>query len=205
MANDKPANKKLDENQSKFLEAIEKYAQQQRDALLSETELFEKEVVAKAEEEGLRDAYNLIHREQEAVRSAIIAKKAKHEAEANLKVFKKRQMITEDVFAKATKKLQEYTETAEYKKRLEIIAKECADFFGKSYVEICLCKRDMKFANKLCSKFGGKSIAKEVADIKIGGMRVYCPEKQIAVDRTLDTKLYEQREWFYTNADLKLN
>ena len=33
MANDKPANKSVGDNESKFLAAIEKYAQQQRDAL----------------------------------------------------------------------------------------------------------------------------------------------------------------------------
>ncbi|MEE1282124.1 MAG: hypothetical protein UHK60_07740, partial [Acutalibacteraceae bacterium] len=60
MANDKPAktSKSYSENESKFLSAIEKYAQQQREAMTSETELFEKQALQKAEEEGLIDAYN---------------------------------------------------------------------------------------------------------------------------------------------------
>ncbi|MEE0264518.1 MAG: hypothetical protein UD936_02730, partial [Acutalibacteraceae bacterium] len=62
MANEKPSNNNYSENESKFLSAIEKYAEQQREALISETELFEKQAMQKAEEEGLRDAYNLIHK-----------------------------------------------------------------------------------------------------------------------------------------------
>lgn len=205
MADDKPIkNIKLNENESKFLAAIEKYAKQQRDALLTETEIFEKKVLEQAEEEGLRDAYNLIHREQDIMRTAIASESAKREAAKNFEVFKKRQQITEDVFSKATEKLQEYTKTSEYKKSLEKYAKECSDFFGNSNVEICLNKKDMKFAETISSKFKGNATVKEVSDIKIGGLRVYCSEKQIAVDKTLDTKLEEQREWFYSNADLKV-
>lgn len=44
MANDKPANKSVGDNESKFLAAIEKFAQQQRDALQSETKDFEQRV-----------------------------------------------------------------------------------------------------------------------------------------------------------------
>ncbi|MEE0858288.1 MAG: V-type ATP synthase subunit E family protein [Acutalibacteraceae bacterium] len=204
MANDKPANTGLSENESKFLAAIEKYAHQQRDALLSETELFEKQVLKKAEEEGLRDAYNLIHREQDAMRSSIAAEMAKKEAKGNLEIFKKRQQITEEVFAKATAKLQEYTKTPKYEEKLTAYTKECAEYFGNATVEICLCKRDMKFAEKLSKIFSGECTVKEVADINVGGLRVYCPDKQIAIDKTLDTKLDEQREWFYTNSSLQV-
>ena len=77
MANDKPANKRVGDNESKFLAAIEKFAQQQRDALQSETKDFEQRVMRQAEEEGLRDAYNLIHKEQDAMRASIAAELAK--------------------------------------------------------------------------------------------------------------------------------
>lgn len=204
MANDKPASKGLGENESKFLNAIEKYARQQRDALVSETELFEKRVLQKAEEEGLRDAYNLIHREQDAMRASIAAEIAKKEAAGNLEIFKKRQQITEEVFAKAIAKLQDYAETSEYEKKLTESARECAEFFGNGKVEICLCKRDMKFADRLSDLFKGECTVKEVFDIKVGGLRVYCPERQIAIDRTLDAKLEQQREWFYVNSSLQV-
>lgn len=206
MANDKPAktSKSYSENESKFLSAIEKYAQQQREAMTSETELFEKQALQKAEEEGLIDAYNLIHKEQDAMKSAIAADLAKKEAEGNLEVFKKRQQITKEVFEKAKTKLQEYTKTSAYQDKLISYAKECADFFKDSTVEICLNKQDMKYADKISSIFKGEVSVKEVADILIGGLRVYCPSQQIAVDKTLDTKLEGQREWFYANASLQI-
>lgn len=204
MANEKPSNNNYSENESKFLSAIEKYAEQQREALISETELFEKQAMQKAEEEGLRDAYNLIHKEQDAMKSAISADMAKKESEGNLLIFKKRQQITNQVFAKATEKLQEYTKTRAYYEKLVAYAKECAEFFDNATVEICLSKQDMQYANDITKLFKGECTVKEVADIIIGGLRVYCPERQIAVDKTLDTKLEEQREWFYINSDLQV-
>lgn len=206
MANDKPANtdNSYSENESKFLSAIEKYAKQQRDALISETELFEKQALEKAEEEGLRDAYNLIHKEQDAMKASISADMAKKEADGNLMIFKKRQQITQEVFAKATAKLQEYTKTSAYQNKLIAYAKECADYFEDATVEICLNKQDMKYADKITKVFKGNSTVKEVTDILIGGLRVYCPDRQIAVDKTLDSKLEEQRDWFYINASLQV-
>lgn len=206
MANDKPAqtSKSYIDNESKFLSAIEKYAQQQREAMTSETELFERQALQKAEEEGLIDAYNLIHKEQDAMKAEIAADLAKKEAEGNLEIFKKRQQITKEVFEKAKTKLQEFTKTSAYQDKMISYAKECADFFEDTAVEICLNKQDMKYADKISSVFKGEVTVKEVADILIGGLRVYCPSKQIAVDKTLDTKLEGQREWFYANASLQV-
>lgn len=204
MANEKPSNNNYSENESKFLSAIEKYAEQQREALISETELFEKQAMQKAEEEGLRDAYNLIHKEQDAMKSAIAADMAKKESEGNLLIFKKRQQITKQIFEKAAKKLQEYTKTKAYYEKLVAYAKECAEFFDNATVEICLSKQDMQYSDDITKLFKGECTVKEVTDIIIGGLRVYCPERQIAVDKTLDTKLEEQREWFYINSDLQV-
>ena len=89
MADEKTANKAVEENESKFLKAIEKYAKQQRDALISETEIFEKEAIAKAEQDGLRDAYSLIHREQDAMRMKIASEMANEEAKGKLEIFKR--------------------------------------------------------------------------------------------------------------------
>ncbi len=204
MANDKPANTTLSENESKFLSAMEKYAQQQKDTLLSETELFEKKVLEKAEEEGMRDAYNLIHKEQDAMRASISADMAKKEADGNLTIFKRRQEITNEIFARAAEKLQEYVKTSDYKNKLIDDAKQCAEFLGEAEIELCLCKRDISLADKLTKIFKGNCTAKVVSDINLGGFRAYCSDKQISVDKTLDTKLELQREWFYANSTLQI-
>ena len=196
--------KKKNDNESKFLKAIEKYAKRQRMALKNETEVFEKEVIAKAEQDGLRDAQALITKEQSAVRARISADMAKKEAEGNLEIFKTRQKMTEEIFHKASQKLQSYAQTPAYEQKLLDYAKECAEFFGKDMVEVCLCKRDMKFADKISRLFYGECRVKEVMDIQIGGLRAYCPQQKISVDKTFDTQLQQQREWFYEHSDLKV-
>ena len=195
---------KKKENESKFLKAIEKYARQQRKALQNETEVFEKEMLEKAKQDGVRDAQTLIIKEQSAMRIRISAEMAKKEADGNLEIFKTRQRMTEEIFQKASEKLSAYAKTADYEKKLIAYTKECADFFGKDDVEVCLCKRDMKLAAKISGIFHGECRVKEVTDIKIGGLRAYCPQQQIAIDKTFDTQLEQQKEWFYEHSDLKV-
>ena len=203
MAETKSAKKKSD-NESKFLKAIEKYARRQQKALQNETEVFEKEMLEKAKQDGVRDAQALIDKERSAMRTKISADMAKKEADGNLEIFKTRQRMTEEIFRKASEKLTAYANTSDYEKKLLEYAKECADFFGKEDVEVCLCKKDMVFSAKVSAIFKGNCQVTEVTDIKIGGMRVYCPARQIAVDKTLDTQLLQQREWFYEHSDLKV-
>ncbi len=196
--------KKKNENESKFLKAIEKYARQQQMALQTETEVFEKEALQKAERDGLRDAQSLINKERTAMRAKISADMAKKEADGNLEIFKTRQRMTAEIFEKASEKLRNYTATPDYEKKLLAYARECAEFFGKADVEVCLCKRDIPLAEKITAIFGAGCTVKEVADIRIGGLRAYCPQQQIAVDKTFDTQLEQQKEWFYEHSDLKV-
>ena len=77
MANN-TANKSLEgEKTSKFLAAIQKYADEQKDNINNEVEQFKAEELKKATDEGLQDAYNLIHKEMDAMRTAISSEMAK--------------------------------------------------------------------------------------------------------------------------------
>lgn len=189
---------------SKFLTAIEKYADRQKEKINNEVEEFKKAEIKKASDEGLKDAYALIQREMAASHTSISSEMAKREDSGKKKIFKKRSEIMAEVFEKAKIKLQEYTSTDKYKDFLLEDAKEISDFFGNKTVVLYLNKKDMALSGKLTSLFTGKCSAETANDIVIGGIRALCEETQTVIDKSLDTKLESQKQWFISNSGLKV-
>lgn len=189
---------------SKFLTAIQKYADEQRDKINSEVEQFKQAELKKAADDGLKDAYTLIHKEMDAMRTSISSEMAKYEAQGKAVLFKKRSEITADVFDRAKAKLEEFTLSDKYKEQLISDAKDIADYFGESSVTLYLRSKDMEFSDKLTSLFNGSCTAQAGSDIFVGGIRAVCYDSKIMIDKTLDTKLEEQKEWFYQNSGLKV-
>lgn len=189
---------------SKFLTAIEKYADRQKEKINREVEEFKNAEIKKASDEGLKDAYALIQREMAASRTKISSEMAKREESGKKKIFQKRSEITASVFEKAELELQKYTSTDEYKKLLLNDAKEIADFFGNKSIVLYLNKKDICMSDKLIALFTGKCSVKTANDISIGGIRALCEETQTVIDKTLDTKLESQKQWFFSNSGLKV-
>lgn len=189
---------------SKFLTAIEKYADIQKEKINNEVEEFKKAEIKKASDEGLKDAYALIQREMAASRTNIFSEMAKRENSGKKEIFKKRSRIMAEVFEKAKAKLQEYTSTEQYKSLLLEDAKEISDFFGNKTVVLYLNTKDMAFSDRLTSLFTGKCSAETANDIVIGGIRALCEETQTVIDKSLDTKLESQKQWFISNSGLKV-
>ena len=70
-----------DEKASAFLEAINKYAEQQRNEIHAEVEQFKEEELKKAEIEVLTDAYTLIQKEMAQMRKEVATEISHEEVE----------------------------------------------------------------------------------------------------------------------------
>ena len=98
-----------------FLNAIQKYADEQKHKIESEVERFKREELKKAEDEGLKDAYVLIQKEMGAMRIGISSEMAKREEKSKQALYQKRpvsclplpkQTATRSCSKKARRKLQ---------------------------------------------------------------------------------------------------
>ncbi len=187
-----------------FLNAIQKFADRQREDMQSEIDRFRAEELKKAEEEGLQDAYELIHKEMNIQQAAITKEIAQKEKQSQDELFVKRSHMMRTVFEKAQKKLIEYTSTEDYKKRLIKSAGDISEIFGEKDCVIYLKNGDMEMSQSLADCFKGNVSFKADATIKIGGIRVYCSEAGIIADETLDSRLEDQKEWFIENSELKV-
>ncbi len=188
---------------SRFLEAINRYAKEQSDAILQEVEEFKKQEIEKATKEAITDAYVLIQKTIAVEKSKIVSEFAKKEQDSKRELFIKRQEIVEEVFEKATKKLVDFTKTDEYKEYMIKSAKEIAQQFADNGCVVYVKADDMAFAQDIKGIISNCEI---VADekITIGGIKGYCEKLSVIADNTLDSKLSYQREWFVENSELKV-
>lgn len=192
-----------DNKTSSFLKAINKYAQQQSDAILKEAEEFKKQEIEKATKEAITDAYTLIQKNISVEKSKIVSEYAKREQKSRSELFIRRMQIVEEVFDKATDKLISFTKTDEYSDYIRKSATEIAELFsGKSC--IVYVKNDDTDKAQLIKDIIENCTVECDNSIIIGGIRCYCKELSMIADDTLDSKLLNQRQWFSENSDLKV-
>lgn len=185
-----------------FLQAIEKYAEEQRGKLQSEAEAFKERELNAAEEEGMRDAYLMIQKTMADINNRIAADTSRAIAEGKQRVFKKRQEIEEAVFAKAQDKLLAFTESDKYAAFLTRCAVSISRVLKAEDVVLYVREGDLKYKKKLRDYFGQNCEVAASDAIHIGGILGHSRSMGLVADETLDTRLEQQREWFYEHSGL---
>ena len=193
-----------DKKTGNFLNAIQKYADEQKHMIRSEVEKFKAEELKKAEDEGIRDAHALIQKEMASMRAGITSELAKKEDEGRQALYKRREEMVEEVFARAEKRLLEYSATEQYKDALKKNAAEAAAYFADDEITVYIKSDDMPLGAELKEIFGQNCSIKAASDIAVGGFKAQCEKKGIVVDFTLDTRLENRRDWFLKNSKLKV-
>ena len=187
-----------------FLKAINKYSKLERQQIQNDIETVRAEELKKAEANGKKMARDFIAKEYSAVKTAVTGQYAVKNLEAQGKVYKKREEITNSVFEKAFAKLKDFTSTPQYKDLLIKSAKEIADIFKENSCVIFISENDNKFAQDIKAQFSGEVTVENDVAIKIGGIKGFCKDLKIVADNTLDSKLNSQKDWFTENSGLKV-
>lgn len=187
-----------------FLQAIKKYADQQRNAMREEVEHLKEEKLNEAKQKAKRDSGKLVKDKIEEIKNRETSKLAKLTQDGQKELFLERAKMTEDIFKKAEEKLIEYSKTTEYSEKLTQSAKEIANLFGNKEYVIYLSEKDLAYSDKLKALFNENTEISADKSIKIGGIKGFCHSMNIVADETLDSKLYEQRNWFIENSGLSV-
>lgn len=187
-----------------FLKAINKYSKLERAQIQSDIESVRDEELKKAEATGKKMARDYVTKEYSAVKTAVTGQYAVKNLEAQGKVYKKREEITNSVFKKAAEKLTDFTSSPQYKELLIKYAKEIADIFKDNSCVVYINDNDNKFAEEIKAQFDGDVTVENDVTIKIGGIKGFCKDLKIVADNTLDSKLDSQKDWFTENSGLKV-
>ncbi len=192
-----------DNKTSSFLKAINKYAQQQSDAILKEAEEFRKQEIERATKEAITDAYTLIQKNITVEKAKIVTEYAKLAQKSRSEIFIRRNAIVDEIFQKSTDKLLSFTKTAEYDEYIKKSASEIAKLFENKNCVISIKKDDANKADMIKTIISNCTVEYDDS-ILIGGIKGFCEEMSIIADDTLDTKLSNQRQWFAENSNLKV-
>lgn len=192
------------EKASAFLQAINKYAEEQRNEIHAEVEQFKEEELKKAEIEVLTDAYTLIQKEMAQMRKEVATEISHEEMEGKKKLFLQRRQITQEVFDKAKEKLLAYTKTDTYPSLLEGYASSIAKILTKPGTVLWVKESDLAYADRIQTAYGLPCQVKADDSILIGGIRGSNPEMGLVADETMDSKLEAQYEWFFSNSGLSI-
>ena len=188
--------------ESKFLDAITRYAEQQKAMIRGELEEYKAQKVEQATDSGLKDAYELIRREVTAQKTAILAEKAQKENALRESLFAERQRICDEVFQKAEERLLAYAETPAYREMLIASVKKIADLIVDD-LTVYVRESDLTFSDDII-KIVPTAVIYADPKIRIGGVKIFCHAKCILYDDTLDTRLSDQRTWFVEHSGLKV-
>lgn len=191
-----------DEKVNKFYLAINHYAEEQRKKIEQEVEEYKQKELEEAEVYVLSESYRLIQKEMAEMRNGISREMARREMAARRELLAKRQKIAEEVFDRAEKSLYEFTQKDEYAKLLQKFSDELSKIFHKSGTVLRIKKDDQKYQELIQQAFGSDCTFQIDADIHIGGIRAYNSEMGIVADKTLDSMLEDQREWFEENSGM---
>ncbi len=194
-----------DKKASKFLDAINKYAQQQRNEIKNEAENFKKQELKKAQDEALKDAYKLIQKEMAQMKKKITKEHSKKEFERKKQLLDKRNQITLNVFKEAKNELIKFTDSKDYKIFLQKLSKNLSNVISSSQeIYIYVKDKDLIYSEDIKKAVGKSCLVKASNDILIGGLYAFDSNDRIIIDETLDTKLEMQKDWFKENSKLSV-
>lgn len=189
--------------ESKFLDAINKYAESQKAQIAQEIEDYKNTKIEQATEQGLKDAYELIKSDIANRKAAIVNETAKKELEMRRELFEYRQNICDEVFAQAEAELKKFVSSDKYAEYLRAQAQKVKELFKGESCTVFTAPENQR-AREIIAEILPDAQFKDDSHISIGGMRAYCRPLGITADCTLDAGLETQKAWFIENSGLKV-
>ncbi len=189
---------------NKFLDAIEKEAQDKRKAIGAELDRRYQTEVAKAQKAANVEAAAVLKKETARINEVNNARVAEFTTALRTKLSGQRTQILRDILEQAGNKLAAFTKTEDYLPFLEESLKVLAPSFQSPDTILFLHPNDMKLADTLLSLLGcGRAEPDET--IRWGGLKLRSEALRRAADDTLETRLLEQREWLKANCNLSIS
>lgn len=184
-------------------ETILREAEKTANDIVSSAEAEAKEIIKSAYDSYMRDEEEQLKKDKNDTRILYQKEVSKRDFSAHKEVLAHRSKLVEDFFTDIKKRLSDFTKTTEYKdflaKSLDCINKEKA--ISKDEI-IYISRNDVAFKNELAEKYSVQVI--EDKNIVIGGVRVFYPNENIYMDKTLDDALLAEKNEFVNHIELQL-
>ena len=186
------------EKVSKFVDAITREANEQREEIARETKKYIEDQLAIAKDKALEDSYHLIQHRAEAVRADVGRELSRQELVSRRQLFVRRQEMENEVIGEAQKRLEAFSKSPEYPSFLEKCGKAVCDALKGDCI-LLIRPEDEPLRETLFKALSCKEIRMDPS-IRLGGCKG--ERDGMAADDTLDSRLAAQRKWFELNSGL---
>lgn len=178
-------------------------AQAEKQAIQLELEHKRAAQLEKVKDQALQDAYQVIQSQRGNINVQAVSALSQKSGELRKQLIRQRDNYAQAVFDEVKSRLEAFSAGKEYGKYLENSLQNAAasGLFDKDEETLIrVSARDLQRKEEIQKAFGFPCCVKADETIELGGFIAESREKGIALDRTLDQKLEQQKEWFYGNS-----
>lgn len=195
----------LDEKLMHFTQVLMEEADAESAAVEAEIAAARAKARSEAEDEILQDAYRYIKSEVSRLRTESGRQVSRQMQENQRRLSLRREEMAREVFAVVREKLDAYTKTDAYPRRLTVLFREALSLLGTvKSVTVYLRPEDRTYLPLLQKAAGPVKVTAETGTFQLGGLVLLAPEKARRVDATFDTALDELSGHFAELIGLRL-
>lgn len=172
--------------------------------LLDQAKEYKESAMKKAEADVLQELYSRIQDEVAEIHTSATRSVSQKESKERQDLLLRREEITRSVSEQVKRRLLDFTKTPAYNDLMTEIAKELGVRCPMEGTIVMLRREDYHLAAKLGEHFckNVRILADEA--IHIGGIKVMNQSSGVFMDETLDSRLEDQKPWFYSHSGLTI-
>lgn len=172
--------------------------------LLDQAKEYKESAMKKAEADVLQELYSRIQDEVAEIHTSATRSVSQKESKERQDLLLRREEITRSVFEQVKRRLLDFTKTPAYNDLMTEIAKELGVRCPMEGTIVMLRREDYHLAAKLGEYFGKNVRILADEAIHIGGIKVMNQSSGVFMDETLDSRLEDQKPWFYSHSGLTI-
>ncbi len=185
-----------------ILTAIETAANQQIETLLQDANRHQADAITQAKNRATEETAHYKKAAFDAIREETGRNISNAENEARADLFRRREQIRLEVFAKAKEQIRAFTQTPDYESFLIASAQRIHRAMGGNCAVLNMREADTHLATKVTVHLGRSITLHTDPDIELGGITVISADGKMMVDDTLDSRLQDGQRWFMEHSGL---
>lgn len=188
-----------------ILETIEKAGQQQASELIQSAKNRQADALAREKARVTEEVRQLTDLRFAEIRQETGRKICAAENEARATLFRRRETIRQEVFAKAKEAIVAFTKSDAYEAFLIACAEKIHTAMQGGCAVLNMREADRSFAAAVSARLG-RSITLHIDPaITLGGITVISADGTMMIDDTLDSRLQQQEAWFMENSGMVID
>ena len=192
----------IEERFQMIQQSVMEQASAEAQKLLDQAKEYKDNAMKKAEDEVLQELYGKIQDEVAEIRTSSTQNVSKKETQERQNLLLRREEITQAVFSQVKRRLLDFTKTPAYTDLMVELSKELGARCPMEGTVVMLRRDDYHLASRLGDYFGKNCRILADESIRIGGLKVMNQSSGIFMDETLDSRLEDQKPWFYSHSGL---